>query len=114
MIKLKKLYFMITLGAFFLLSGILISTRGGDGLPFIYFGTGTWIATLLYYSVMVKHPQVTAFILGLIILHTGVVLIVKTNYPGEIGLVTFICGIMVLLNSGFSEYMKDRREQNLR
>ena len=112
MIKLKKLHFLIALGAFFLLSGILISTKGGDGLSFIYFGTGTWIATLLYYSVMVKHPSVTAFILGLIILHTGVVLIVKTNYPGEIGLITFICGIMVLLNSGFSEYMKDRREQN--
>ena len=114
MITLKKIYFLIALGAFFLLSGILISTGSGDGLPFIYFGTGTWIATLIYYSVMIKHPQVTSFILGLIVLHTGVVLIVKTDYPGEIGLITFICGIIVLLNSGFSEYIKDRREQNLR
>lgn len=110
----KKLYYLIALGVIFLLGGTIEYTSGGDGHQFIYFGTGTLIATALYYGVMVNIPQIAAFIVGLIVLHTGVLLIVKgeLDYPLQFGIVTFTCGILVLLNSGFSEYMKTRKKKS--
>lgn len=112
--KTKKYFYLLVLGAFFILVGILISLDEGNGSSFIYFGIGTWAATVLYYGIMANHPQITAFIVGLIVLHIGVLLIVKDglDYPSEFGLVTFISGILVLLNSGFSEYMRERKKRS--
>jgi uncharacterized membrane protein len=105
---------LAALGIVFLFAGILMSLDGQDGSSFIYFGVGTLTATLLYYGIVEGRPQISAFIVGLIILHTGVLLIVKGEliYPSEFGLITFVSGILVLLNSGFSEYMRDRKKKN--
>lgn len=52
-------------------------------------------------------------LVGLIVMHTGILLILKGEfiYPTEFGFITFVCGILVLLNSGFSEYMKERKNK---
>lgn len=109
----KKIYYLAALGAVFLLAGLAMYLDRGEGVAYIYFGLGTWAATALYYGIGASRPQIMAFIVGLIVLHTGVLLIVKgeLTYPSEFGLVTFICGILVLLNSGFSEYMRERKKK---
>jgi len=112
--KSKKMYYLAALGIIFLLAGVVISLDSGEGEEFIYFGVGTLIATAIYYGIMAKNPQIIAFIIGLIVLHTGVLLIVKgeLTYPAEFGIVTFVAGILVLLNSGFSEFMRDRKKKD--
>ncbi|MGP8322176.1 MAG: hypothetical protein ACT6FE_07655 [Methanosarcinaceae archaeon] len=109
---LKKQHFMAILGGFFLLIGIAINISGRDGITFIYFGIGTWFASAMFYGTA-SVCQIVAFLIGLIILHTGVLLIIKGEliYPMEFGFITFVCGIYVLLNSGFSEYMKNRKNK---
>ena len=105
---------LAALGTLFLLAGIIMSLDGQDGSPFIYFGVGTLTATVLYYGIVAGRPQISAFIVGLVVLHTGILLIVKGEliYPSEFGFITFVAGILVLLNSGFSEYMRDRKKNN--
>jgi len=105
---------LVALSIAFLFAGIIISLDGQDGSKFIYFGVGTLTATVLYYGIVAGRPQISAFIVGLIILHTGVLLIMKGEllYPTEFGLITFVSGILVLLNSGFSEYMKGSKKKN--
>ncbi len=105
---------LAALGIVFLLAGILLSMDGQDGSSFIYFGLGTLAATVLYYGIVAGRPQISAFIVGLVVLHTGILLIVKGElvYTSEFGFITFVSGILVLLNSGFSEYMKDRKKKN--
>jgi hypothetical protein len=112
--KNKKMYYLAALGIIFLLAGVVISLDSGEGKEFIYFGVGTLAATVLYYGIMASNPQIIAFIIGLIVLHTGVLLIVKgeLTYPTEFGIATFVAGILVLLNSGFSEFMRDRKKKD--
>jgi uncharacterized membrane protein YphA (DoxX/SURF4 family) len=112
--KSKKMYYLILLGVVFLLGGIMVNIETGETSPYLYFGIGTLVATALYYGIVEKRPQITAFIIGLIVMHSGILLIIKgeLTYPIEFGLVTFISGILVLLNSGFSEYMRDRKKNS--
>ena len=109
---LKKQHFLAILGGIFLFAGIAMNMGGNDGSSFIYFGIGTWFASAVYYGTATVR-QVVAFIVGLIILHTGVLLIVKGElvYPMEFGFITFVCGIFVVLNSGFSDFMKERKNK---
>ena len=85
--KIEKKYSLIALGAVFMLLGIFLFLNGEKGDTFIYFGIGTWAAALLYYSIMVNHPQIVAFIVGLIVLHTGVLLIIKSEHINSIKIV---------------------------
>ena len=109
---LKKQHFLAILGGIFLFAGIAMNISGKDGFPFIYFGVGTWFASVVYYGTLAVR-QVVAFFVGLIVLHTGVLLIIKGElvYPMEFGFITFVCGIFVLLNSGFSDFMKERKNK---
>ncbi|HJH31379.1 MAG TPA: hypothetical protein C5S50_04175 [Methanosarcinaceae archaeon] len=109
---LKKQHFLALLGGVFLLVGIAINISGRNGSPFTYFGIGTWFASAIYYGTAAVRP-VVAFLIGLVVLHTGVLLTIKGEllYPMEFGFITFVCGIFILLNSGFSEYVKDRKNK---
>ena len=109
---LKKIHFLAILGGIFLFAGIAMNMGGKDGSSFIYFGIGTWFASAVYYGTLAVR-QITAFLVGLIVMHTGILLILKGEfiYPTEFGFITFVCGILVLLNSGFSEYMKERKNK---
>ncbi|MCG7850659.1 MAG: hypothetical protein MIO93_15990 [ANME-2 cluster archaeon] len=110
----KKMHYLILLGLVFLLGGIVMNIETGETSPYIYFGVGTLVATAIYYGIVEKRPQIAAFIIGLIVMHSGILLIIKgeLTYPLEFGMVTFISGILVLLNSGFSEYMRDRKKNS--
>lgn len=109
---LKKQHFLVILGGIFLFAGIVMNMSGNDGISLIYFGIGTWFASVMYYGT-VAIRQIMAFIVGLIVLHTGVLLIVKGDLVNNtvFGFITFVCGIFVLLNSGFSEFMKERKNK---
>ena len=109
---LKKQHFLAILGGIFLFAGIAMNMGGNDGSSFIYFGIGTWFASAVYYGTATVR-QVVAFIIGLIVLHTGVLLIVKGDLVNNtvFGFITFVCGIFVLLNSGFSDFMRDRKNK---
>ena len=109
---LKKQHFLAILGGIFLVAGIVMNISGKDGISLISFGIGTWFASAVYYGTATIR-QVVAFIIGLIVLHTGVLLIIKGEliYPMEFGFITFVCGIFVLLNSGFSDFMKERKNK---
>ena len=108
----KKIHFLAILGGIFLLAGIAMNISSKDGTSFIYFGVGTWFASAIFYGTS-KVRQVVVFLIGLIILHTGVLLIVKGEliYPMQFGFITFVSGIYVLLNSGFSDFMKERKNK---
>lgn len=111
--KSRKMYYLTALGVIFLLAGVIQSIEGSGEREFIYFGLGTLAATAVYYGIMAVYPQITVFLAGLIILHTGVLLIIKgqlTN-PVEFGLVMFTAGIVILLNSGFSEFVQAHRKK---
>lgn len=110
--KSKKMYYLILLGIVFLLGGIAINVETGEISPYVYFGIGTLVATALYFGIVQNRPQIAAFIIGLIVMHSGILLIIKgeLTYPIEFGLITFVSGILVLLNSGFSEYVRDRKK----
>jgi hypothetical protein len=110
--KNKKMYYLTALGIIFLLAGVVTSLDSGEGEEFIYFGVGTLAATVIYYGIMTANPQITAFIVGLVVLHTGVLLIIKgeLTYPTQFGIVTFVAGILVLLNAGFSEFLRNRKK----
>jgi hypothetical protein len=109
---LKKQHFLAILGGIFLVAGIAMNMGGKDGVPLMSFGIGTWFASAVYYGTAAGR-QVVAFIVGLIVLHTGVLLIIKGElfYPMQFGFITFACGIFVLLNSGFSDFMKERKKK---
>ena len=109
---LKKQHFLAILGGIFLFAGIAMNMSERDGFSFIYFGVGTWLASAIFYGT-VAFRQVVAFLIGLVVMHTGVLLIIKGEliYPAEFGFITFVSGIFFLLNSGFSEYMKERKNK---
>ena len=101
----RKIVFLGLLGALFLLVGLYY-----NNLSFQYFGFGTLLAGLLYYTLFRNHKEIMSLILGLLILHSGVLLLIeRASNPKLLGLLIFTAGIMVVLNSGFSDYMKKRK-----
>ncbi len=101
----RKIVFLGLLSALFLLAGFYY-----NNLSFQYLGFGTLFAGLLYYTLFRNHKEIMSLVLGLLVLHSGVLLIIeKASNPKLLGLLVFTAGIMVVLNSGFSEYMKKRK-----
>ncbi|NJD76398.1 MAG: hypothetical protein FIB08_04785 [Candidatus Methanoperedens sp.] len=101
----RKIVFLGFLGAVFLLIGFYYNNSS-----FQYFGFGTLFAGLLYYTLFRNHKEIMSLVLGLLILHSGVLLIIeRTSNPRLLGLLVFTTGVMVVLNSGFADYMKKRK-----
>lgn len=113
-----KIVFLGLIGALFLLSGLYyrIYDPVKSNISYEYLGIGTWFAGLLYYTLFQKYKEVMSLILGLIILHTGVILLLfeKLSHPKLLGVLAFTAGIVVVLNSGFSDYMKKRKTKRPR
>jgi hypothetical protein len=102
---------LILLGAFFLILGLYYRIYDPDksNVSYEYLGLGTWISGLAYYTLFRKYKEMASLITGLIILHTGVILLLtRVSNPKVLGLLVFTAGIVVVLNSGFSDYMKKR------
>ena len=105
MTKSKKIFIGI-LGAVFLLLGLY-----NHNVSYEYLGIGTWLAGLIYYTLYQVNREVVSFIIGLLILHAGVLLLLleELSNPKLLGALVFTGGIIVVLGSGFSEYIKDRK-----
>lgn len=102
------------LGIIFILLGIYyrIFEPAKSNISYESIGIGTWLAGLLYYAFFPKYKEVITLILGIIVLHTGVILLLveKFSHPKFLGILAFISGIVVVLNSGFSDYMNRRKK----
>ena len=112
MTKSKKIFIGL-LGAVFLLIGLYYRfyDPARSSISYEYLGIGTWIAGIVYYTIYRVHQEVVSFILGLLILHAGVLMILvdELSNPKLLGALVFTGGIIVVLGSGFSEYMKNRK-----
>ncbi len=107
-----KIVFLAVVGAVFLILGLYfrIFDPASSNISYEYLGIGTWIGGLFYYTLFQKYKEVMSLVLGLLVLHSGVILIIqKASDQKLMGLLVFTAGIIVVLNSGFSEYMKNRR-----
>ncbi len=111
----KKIIFIGLLGALFLLAGLYLNITDPNAsyLSLQYFGIGTWIAGIVFFTLYTKYKEIISFVLGLLVLHAGVLLILKDQYsnPKLLGFLVFTSGIVIVLGSGFSDYMKKRKNQ---
>ncbi len=92
------------LGALLLLAGLYYRNTSYE-----YLGLGTWVAGLIYFTFFRKYKEIMSLVLGLLILHAGVVLTIALNQQLP-GLLVFTGGIIVVLNSGFSDYMNKKKK----
>ncbi len=109
----KKIIFVGLLGAVFLITGFYfrMTDHGTTDIAFEYFGVGTWIAGIVFFALHPKYKEIISFIMGLLVLHAGVLLILKDQYsnPKLLGFLVFTSGVVIVLSSGFSDYMKKRK-----
>ncbi len=99
---------LVLVGAFFLLLGLyfhIYDPVRSD--TYEYLGLGTLSGALLYSTIFSKYKEAASLVLGLFILHTGVVLLFQNASNQKlIGLLVFTAGIIVALNSDFLDYLK--------
>ncbi len=103
----KRIALLAVLGIIFLFSGIYFGN-----IAFVYLGVGTYLSGLIYFTLFPRFKEITSIILGLLVLHTGVLLLLKENISNTklLGFLIFTIGIVFVLNSGFSDYMKNRKK----
>lgn len=101
----RKIVILVALGAVFFVAGLYLGNSSYE-----YLGIGTWLSGIIYYTLFRDYKEVTSLILGLLILHTGVILLLveKLTHPKLLGFLVFTAGIIVVLGSGFSDYLKRR------
>ncbi len=109
----RKKIFLGLIGAIFLLSGLYyrVYEPARSNISYEYIGIGTWLAGLTYYTIFQKYKEITSFVAGLIILHAGVILLLidKLTNPKLVGALVFTAGVVIVLGSGLSDYMKKRK-----
>ncbi|SNQ59495.1 membrane hypothetical protein [Candidatus Methanoperedens nitroreducens] len=107
-----KMVFLGFLGGMFLILGLYYRIyEPAKSTPYEYMGIGTWAAGVMFNRLFPRYKEITYMIIGLLVLHAGVLLLLKDNYsnPKLLGLLVFTAGIVVVLSSGFSDYMKRRK-----
>jgi hypothetical protein len=104
----RKIVILAALGAVFFTAGLYFGNTSYE-----YLGIGTWLSGIVYYKLFRDYKEVTSLVLGLIILHTGVIMLLveKLTHPKLLGFLVFTAGIIVVLNSGFSDYLKRRKQE---
>ncbi len=111
----RKKILLGLIGAVFLLSGLYyrIYEPTRSNISYEYIGIGTWLAGLIYYTFFQKYKEITSFVLGLIILHAGVILLLvdKLKDPKLVGALVFTAGVVIVLSSGLSDYIKRRKSK---
>jgi membrane-bound ClpP family serine protease len=103
----RKIALLAALGSIFLVSGIY-----SGNIAFQYLGVGTYLSGLIFFIFFPRFKEITSIILGLLVLHVGVLLLLKENLSNTklLGFLIFTIGIVFVLNSGFSDYMKNRKK----
>ena len=107
----KRIYILAILGAVFFFLGLYyrVYDPAKSNISYEYLGIGTWFAGLVYYTLFQKYKETASLILGLLILHSGVIfLFEKASHQKLLGFLVFTAGIIVVLNSGFSDYIKSK------
>lgn len=104
----RKIAILAALGTIFFFFGLYYGN-----VSFEYLGIGTWLSGLVYYTLFKKYKEIASLISGLVILHSGVILLLikKLSHQELLGFLVFTAGIVVVLNSGFSDYLKKRKAQ---
>jgi hypothetical protein len=102
----KKIALLAILGSIFVIGGIYF-----EKTSYMYLGIGTWLSCLIFYTFFPRYKEIMSLILGLLVLHTGVLLLLKETYmdPKLPGFFIFTAGIVIILDSGISEYLKKRK-----
>lgn len=109
-----KIVFLGLIGALFLLLGLYyrIYDPAKNDISYEYLGAGTWIGGLIYFTLFKKYKEAASLVLGLLILHSGVMLLFQNASNQKLlGLLIFTAGVVVVLNSGFSDYLKRRKAE---
>ncbi len=103
----KRFVLLAILGAIFLLAGVYYKNASLQ-----YLGIGSWLAGLIFAAFFPKFKALTSLVLGLLVLHTGVLLLLKEKIPDTRlhGFIVFTIGIVFVLNSGFSDYIRSRKQ----
>lgn len=103
----NKKIILLALGSIFFFYGIFSGTVDSE-----YLGIGTWAAGIVYFALFPERKEIASIILGLIVLHIGVLFILKENISNIklLGFVIFTIGIVFVLNSGISDYMRNRKK----
>lgn len=111
----KKKIILLVIGAVFFLAGLYYRLYDPvkSNIAYEYIGVGTWSAGLVYYMIFKKYQEITSFLLGLLVLHAGVILLLVEKHSNQklLGFMVFTAGIIVVLNSGFSDYLKRRKSK---
>ena len=108
----KRIYILAILGAVFFFLGLYYRVYDpAKSVSYEYLGIGTWLSGLIFYTLIPKYKEITSLVIGLLILHAGVILLLveKLSNPKLLGFLVFTTGIVVVLNSGFSDYLKRRK-----
>jgi len=103
----RRKILLAALGALFFFLGLYYRN-----ISYEYLGIGTWLAGIIFYAVFPKYKEIASLVLGLLILHAGVILLLieKLSNPKLLGVLIFTSGIVVVLGSGFSDYIKKRKK----
>ncbi len=111
----RKKIILLVIGAVFFIAGLYygLSDPAKGNIAFEYIGIGTWSAGVVYYMIFKKYSEITFFLLGLLVLHAGVILLLVEKLSNQkfLGFLIFTAGIIVVLNSGFSDYLKRRKSK---
>jgi len=99
----KKIALLAILGCIFIIAGIYLNNTS-----FIYLGIGTWLSGLIFYTFYPRYKEIMSLILGLLVLHAGVLLILRETHLELMGFFIFTAGIVIVLDSGISGYLKKR------
>jgi hypothetical protein len=102
----KKIALLAILGSIFFVAGIFFNKNS-----FMYLGIGTWLSCLIFYAFYPGYKEIMSLALGLLVLHSGVLLLLKETYPNPklLGFLIFTAGVVIILDSGISEYLKKRK-----
>lgn len=109
----RKKIILFVIGAVFFLAGLYYRLYDPvkSSIAYEYIGIGTWSAGIVYYGIFKKYREITSFLLGLLVLHAGVILLLAGKLSNQklLGVLVFTAGIVVVLGSGFSDYLKKRK-----
>jgi len=104
----QRIFILGILGALFFFFGLYYGN-----ISYEYLAVATWLSGLIFFLIVPRYREITFLILGLIILHTGVILLLldQFSHPKLLGFMVFTAGIVVVLNCGFSDYIKKRKAE---
>lgn len=111
----RRKLILLFIGAVFFLAGLYYRLYDPvkSNIAYEYIGIGTWFAGLIYYTIFKNYHEMTSLLMGLLVLHAGVILLLveKISNPKLLGFLVFTAGIVIVLGSGVSDYLKRNKAE---